>query len=99
MTDPDGRAKAVRAMAEYLYNHNASRAAPPFEQAPSTVQHMNLDAAAMVVKVVYDAAVPAPPDLQVAKLRLELLAEEVEDARSIDPNGMASVLRGLLVDL
>lgn len=99
MSEEDGRIKAIKAMAEYLYDCNASRAAPRFDQAPEMVQHMNLEAAAVVVKIVYDAAVPASPDLQVAKLRIEMLAEEVEQTRKIDAAGMARVLRGLLRDL
>lgn len=92
------REAAVRAVAHYLYAHQASKIAPDFDELPPVVQHVMAEAANELVSVVWKAALPVNPDIEVLRMRIEMLASEVGEQRRVGGQEMREALLDLLAE-
>lgn len=97
--DTSRRENAVKALARHLYDTSAPKAAPEFDRAPFMVQHSFMEGALPLTKIVLEAAEQGEPDLEVLKMRVRLLADEVGVARTVKGAEVKEHLLDLLVDL
>lgn len=99
MSTEQSKEKATRAVAEMMWDHNATRAMGPMSEAPSELQRLLLEGALGIVNKVWEVGAPVAPDVEVLKMRIKMLADEVGGTRRVGGQEMREALLDLLVDL
>lgn len=94
----DLRAEATVKLAEHLYNSKATRLAPPWEEAPPMIRHALLEGATEVVSLIWEVGRPIAPDVEVLRMRIQMLATEVGEQRKVGGREMREALLDLLAE-
>lgn len=77
MADLSANEKAVETLARKIYDSQAPRSAPPFEDAPATIQYTLKESALGLVNDVLELFTPISPDLGAVIIQMEMCASEL----------------------
>lgn len=77
MADLSANEKAVEALAKRIYDSQAPRSAPPFEDAPAMIQYTLKESALGLVNDVLELFTPISPDLGAVIIQMEMCASEL----------------------
>ncbi len=73
----EDRQSAVEEMAKWMYDAQAPRNMPPFEEVPDRYRFQFLENANDLINRVLKAVTPIDPDVEMLRLRMEIVADEI----------------------